>query len=102
SAIAVTDWAPATTAAAAMARIVASGWRRPLARPGAWVGAGGARRGDGRGAGPGRGRGNGQDRGQRVAAAAGPSGVVDGGEVGQQVCRFGWSERGGVGELGQV
>jgi hypothetical protein len=37
SAIAVTDWAPATTAAAAMARIVASGWRRPLARLGSWM-----------------------------------------------------------------
>jgi hypothetical protein len=37
SAIAVIDRAPAKTAAAAMARIATSGWRRPQARLGSWI-----------------------------------------------------------------
>jgi hypothetical protein len=36
-----------------------------------------------------------------VAAAAGPPGVVDRGEVDEEVGWLGWSERAGVGELGQ-
>jgi hypothetical protein len=82
------------------ARAVAAGAERSPHRLGG-VGGPLGDRGHRLGAGHDRGRGDGQDRGQRVAAAAGPSGVVDGGQVGQQVCRFGWSERGGVGELGQ-
>jgi hypothetical protein len=53
------------------------------------------------GAGQDRGGGQGQDRHQRVPAAAGPPGVMDGGQVGEQVRRVGWSERVGMGELGQ-
>jgi hypothetical protein len=53
------------------------------------------------GTGQDRGGGHGQDRDQGVAAAAGPPGVVDGGEVGEQVRWLGCSERVGVGELGQ-
>jgi hypothetical protein len=37
SAIAVIDRAPVSTAAAAMARIAASVWRRPLVRRGSWM-----------------------------------------------------------------
>jgi hypothetical protein len=62
SAIAVTDRAPATTAAAAMARIATSRWRRPTARPG----------------------------------------IRDASQVGKQVWRVTWPQRGGVDELGQV
>jgi hypothetical protein len=55
-----------------------------------------------RGAGQDRGGGQGQDRDQGVATAAGPPGVVDGGEVGEQVRRVGWSERVGVAQCGQA
>jgi hypothetical protein len=58
-------------------------------------------RGDRPGAGQDRGGGHGEDRGQRVAAAAGAPGIVDGGEVGEQLRGVGWSERVGVGERGQ-
>jgi len=53
------------------------------------------------GAGQHRGGGHGKDRDQRVAAATGPPGVVDGGEVGEQLRWLGWSQRVGVGELDQ-
>jgi hypothetical protein len=53
------------------------------------------------GAGQHRGGGDGKDRGQRVAAAGGAPGVVDGGQVGQQLRGVGWPERVGVGERGQ-
>jgi hypothetical protein len=53
------------------------------------------------GAGQDRGGGHGQDRDQRVAAATWPSRVTDRGQVGEQVRRFGRSERVAVGELGE-
>jgi hypothetical protein len=42
-----------------------------------------------------------RDRDQRMAAATGPSRVTDRGEVGEQTRRFRWSQRVGVGEVGE-
>jgi hypothetical protein len=83
-----------------IAGITASAERRThrLGRIGGPLGDRGHRPGTGQD----RGGGYGQDRDQGVAAAAGPPGVVDGGEVGEQVRWLGRSERVGVGELGQA
>jgi hypothetical protein len=53
------------------------------------------------GAGQDRSGGHGKDRDQRMAAATALSRVVDCGEVGEQTRRFSWSQRVGVGELGE-
>ena len=58
-------------------------------------------RGHRSGAGQDRSGGHGKDRDQRMAAATAPSRVTDRGEVGEQTRRFSWSQRVGVGEVGE-
>jgi hypothetical protein len=58
-------------------------------------------RGNRAGAGQDRGGGQAQDGDQGVAAATGCSRIGDGGEVGEQVRRFGFLEGVGVGECGE-